>query len=488
MTRVRFAPSPTGNLHQGNIRTALFNYLFARHQGGKIILRIEDTDQERSQTDFEANIFADLRWLGFTFDEGIQEGGEVGPYRQSERLDLYKKSLEKLIAEQKAYACFCTADEIEVERKRALALGKSYRYQGKCRILKPEETQEKIQSGIKPSYRFKVDRDIIKFQDLVYGEKVFDTENIGDFIIARSSEIPVYLFACAVDDCLMQITHVIRGEDGMSNTPRQILIQRALGFEPPQFGHLPLILGADHTLLSKRNGSTSISELKQKGYLPQAILNYLALLGWSPPEAEEILSLDQLIQQFDLSRVARSSAIFDWGKLDHINQAHMLRMSETDYLTFAKKQLEGSSWISSLSPSELDSLLFTLRPNIKTFNDLSPWLSILLVLPEYNSEPAQEAFSDPTAKKVLESLAALLQEHEAQLKTKEFENVMEGVKKQTKLKGKKLFFPIRITLTGVHEGPELIPLMSALGKERILERIQRAIETIQHKESAKRAV
>ena len=284
MTRVRFAPSPTGLLHQGNVRTALFNFLFARRQGGKLILRIEDTDQERSQENFEAAILQDLKWLGLNYDEGPDAGGAVGPYRQSERLEIYKQHLEKLKDQAQIYCCYCSHDDLEAERRRAMATGKPYRYSGKCRELSEADRQSKIDDGVAPTWRFKVERDIVKFNDLVYGEKIFDTLTIGDFVIARSNELPLYLFACAIDDCLMGVTHVIRGEDGMSNTPRQILIQRALGFEPPQFAHLPLILGPDHTLLSKRNGSTSVGELKAKGYLPGALLNYLALLGWAPPE------------------------------------------------------------------------------------------------------------------------------------------------------------------------------------------------------------
>jgi len=316
MIRVRFAPSPTGLLHQGNVRTALFNFLFSRHQNGRLILRIEDTDQERSEKSFEESIYRDLQWLGIEYDEGPDKGGEYGPYRQSERHDIYKKYLNQLTESGRAYPCYCSTEDLENERRKAMAGNQAYRYSGKCRELKPEDRQAKIDQGVAPTYRFKVDREIVKFNDLVYGEKVFDTATIGDFVIARSNDLPLYLFACAIDDCLMKVSHIIRGEDGMSNAPRQILIMRALGFEPPQFAHLPLILGPDHSLLSKRNGSTPVSELDGKGYLPQAILNYLALLGWSPPDNKEVLELTALVEKFDLGRVARSSAVFDWDKLN----------------------------------------------------------------------------------------------------------------------------------------------------------------------------
>lgn len=481
MIRVRFAPSPTGLLHQGNVRTALFNFLFARRQGGKLILRIEDTDQERSQENFEAAILEDLKWLGLEYDEGPDRGGDFGPYRQSERLGIYKKHLQQLESQGQVYPCFCTQEDLEAERRKAMASNKPYRYSGKCRELSAEDRKAKIEAGTPHTYRFKVEREIVKFNDLVYGEKVFDTLTIGDFVIARSNELPLYLFACAIDDCLMQISHVIRGEDGMSNAPRQILLQKALGFTPPQFAHLPLILGPDHTLLSKRNGSTSVGELKAKGYLPPAILNYLALLGWAPPEGKDIVPPEKLIESFDLGRVSRSSAIFDWAKLDHINQVYMMQLSEEAYLAKAREALTTVSFNSGQTPEEnLRKVLLALRPNVKNFAEIPGWMGLLLGHPQPQNDEAREVLKAPESRKVLETLAKLIESREDEMNAASYEQILEELKKKTKIKGKKLFMPVRVALTGGTEGPELAALVTALGKTQVLERVRSAFENLQH--------
>jgi len=481
MIRVRFAPSPTGLLHQGNVRTALFNFLFARRHGGKLILRIEDTDQERSQENYEAAILEDLKWLGLSYDEGPDRGGDFGPYRQSERLDIYKKYLQQLEAQGQVYPCFCTQEDLEAERRKAMASGKPYRYSGKCRELSAEDRKAKVDAGIAHTYRFKVEREIVKFTDLVYGEKVFDTLTIGDFVIARSNELPLYLFACAIDDCLMQISHVIRGEDGMSNAPRQILLQKALGFTPPQFAHLPLILGPDHTLLSKRNGSTSVGELKAKGYLPPAILNYLALLGWAPPEGKDIVPPEKLVENFDLGRVSRSSAIFDWAKLDHINQVYMMQLSEEDYLAKAREVLAAANFSTGQTPEEnLRKVLLALRPNVKNFSEIPGWMGLLLGHPQPQNDEAREVLNAPESRKVLETLAKLIEAREDEMNAASYEQILEELKKKTKIKGKKLFMPVRVALTGGTEGPELAALVTALGKTQVLERVRSAFENLQH--------
>jgi nondiscriminating glutamyl-tRNA synthetase len=483
MIRVRFAPSPTGLLHQGNVRTALFNFLFTRHQGGSLVLRIEDTDQERSQDDYADAIVTDLQWLGLNYDEGPGRGGDYGPYRQSERLDIYKKYLHQLMESGRVYPCYCTPEEIDSERRRAMASGKSYLYSGKCRQLSEEERQAKVAAGVAPSLRFRLEREIVKFTDLVYGEKVFDTATMGDFVVARSNEMPIYLFACALDDALMKITHVIRGEDGMSNTPRQILIQKALGFESPQFAHLPLILGPDHTLLSKRNGSTPIAEFKAKGYLPGALLNYLALLGWSPPRAQEILSLTGLIEKFDLNNVARSSAIFDWDKLNHINKVYLRQLSEEEYLAMAKDFLRETKLTFPVDSEErLTRAVLAVRPNCSTLGELPTWLGWLLNEPSTHAPEAQTVLRAPEGKKVLQTMVELLDAQAEEPGREACEKLLEELKKKTKIKGKKLFMPLRIALTGNTEGPELVALLPSLGKVKTVERIRRAIEDLQHEE------
>ncbi|MGH7831913.1 MAG: glutamate--tRNA ligase, partial [Candidatus Binatia bacterium] len=378
------------------------------------------------------------------------------------------------------YSCFCTHEELEAERRRALANNKPYRYGGKCFELKPDEREAKKAEGRPFTLRFRVEEGIVKFQDLVYGEKVFDAATIGDFVLARSNEMPLYLFTCAVDDCLMKITHVIRGEDGISNTPRQIMIQRALGFESPQFAHLPLILGPDHTLLSKRNGSMSVAELRAKGYLPRALLNYLGLLGWSPPEGKEFLNLDQMVQSFDLHRVSRSSAIFDWGKLNHLNHLHLMKLPETEYLEMARQALAAAGFDASTVPAEiLDKTLLAVRPNIQTLSDVNVWVNWLLKVPTPAGAEAEEVLKSPEARKVLQAALDQLQSVSEDIDARHYETLMETLKKVTKIKGKKLFMPLRVVLTGSTEGPELAQLVGVLGKEKILERIQRGLESLQ---------
>src|SRR6187551_1286290 len=283
MIRVRFAPSPTGQLHVGNARTALFNWLLAHGKDGTFVLRIEDTDAERSTRESEAGILEDLRWLGLDWDEGPDVGGPHGPYRQSERLHLYASYANELLASSHAYYCFCTAEKLDADRQADLAAGRPPKYHGTCRSLPQADTEARMERGERPVIRFRVpESEEIRFQDLVRGEVVFSTEVIGDFVIVRSDGRPQYNFAVVVDDALMEVTHVIRGEDHISNTPRQILLYRALGFAPAEFAHLSLVLGPDHTPLSKRHGATSVAEFRARGYLPEALVNYLALIGWSP--------------------------------------------------------------------------------------------------------------------------------------------------------------------------------------------------------------
>lgn len=485
MVRVRFAPSPTGLLHQGNIRTALYNYLFARQNQGTLVLRIDDTDRERSQEEFVEAATGDLKTLGIQWDEGHGAGGNFGPYRQSERTALYRKHLDQLIQKQKVYACFATPEEIENERRRALATGKTFVYRSKDRDLTPEQREEKSAQGLKPHYRFAVEPDILKFHDLVYGEKVFDASTIGDFTVARSDETPLYLFASAVDDALMQISHVIRGEDGMSNTPRQMLIQRALGWEAPQYAHLPLILGPDHTLLSKRNGSASVAELTARGYLPQALLNYLALLGWSPPPGKEILSLEELAQFFRIEKVSRSSAVFDWDKLNFINNHYLRQLSDEDYLAQAKPIVERANPpLGGATVEEINQTILALRPNVKTLEEMPQWLEMILGEPQAESDEAKEFLQIKESPKVWESLLALLQDLSGEFSEKNVKGFLDDVQKKSKVRGRKLFMPIRVALTGSTEGPELTQIFSCLGKTRIGERIQRAIKNLQHQDAS----
>lgn len=330
--RVRFAPSPTGPFHIGGARSALFNFLLARKMGGKMILRIEDTDLERSSRESEENIKAALKWLGMDWDEGIDVGGPNGPYRQTERLDIYKKYTEQLLAEGKAYYCYCTDEELEAERQALLAKGEMPRYMGHCRNLTSEQKAEYEKQGRKPTVRFKVPANQqIVVHDLVRGDVTFDSNGIGDFVIVKSDGIPTYNYAVVIDDHLMKINHVIRAEEHLSNTPRQCLVYDALGFEKPVFGHISLILGKDHTKMSKRHGATSVDQYRQLGYLPAGINNFLALLGWAPNSEQEIFSMEELIKEFSMEHVAKNPAVFDLDKLNFINQHYVRQLNEKEF-------------------------------------------------------------------------------------------------------------------------------------------------------------
>src|SRR5476649_1802730 len=326
--RVRFAPSPTGQLHVGNARTALFNWLLARGSGGTFIIRIEDTDVERSSRESEATIVRDLRWLGLDWDEGPDIGGAHGPYRQSERLHLYQSYAKELLTAKAAYHCFCSMAQLDAERQEALAEGRPTRYAGTCRRLSPEQAAARIAAGERPAIRFRVphERDVV-LTDAVRGDVRFQTDVIGDPVIVRADGTPAYNFAVVVDDALMEVTHVIRGEDHISNTPRQILLYEALGFAPPIFAHLSLVMGPDHGQLSKRHGATSVAEFRAKGYLPEALVNYLALIGWSPGGGDELLPIDELARRFSLDHVGHSAGVFDEEKLAWANR-HYLKIAD----------------------------------------------------------------------------------------------------------------------------------------------------------------
>ncbi len=324
LMRVRFAPSPTGQLHVGNARTALFNWLLAHGKDGTLVLRIEDTDTERSTRESEAGILEDLRWLGLHWDEGPDVGGAHGPYRQSERLHLYASYANELLAGGHAYHCFCSAAKLEDDRRQDLAAGRPPKYHGTCRNLSPDEARARIDAGERPVVRFRVPEHVeVSFQDLVRGEVTFSSEVIGDFVLVRSDGRPAYNFAVVVDDALMEITQVIRGEDHISNTPRQVLLYQALGFTPPAFAHLALVMGPDHTPLSKRHGATSVAEFRARGFLPEALTNYLALIGWSPGGDQELLPIDELARRFAIEDVGHSAGIFDPEKLAWMNRHYM---------------------------------------------------------------------------------------------------------------------------------------------------------------------
>jgi nondiscriminating glutamyl-tRNA synthetase len=330
--RTRFAPSPTGALHIGSARTALFNYLFAKSQNGKFILRIEDTDKERSKKEYEDDILESLKWLNLDWDEGPDVGGKFTPYRQSEKLGVYSKYLKKLLDENKAYYCFCSEDDLEGQRQYQMSLGEAPHYNGVCANLSKKESEKFLSEGKSSVIRFRVEHKKIKFHDLIRGEVEFDAGLFGDMVIAKDLNSPLYNFSVVIDDHEMQISHVIRGEDHLSNTPKQILIQEALNLTTPKYGHLPLILAPDRTKMSKRFGDTAVAEYKKQGYLSEAIINFIAFLGWNPGGEKEIYTIDSLIKEFSISRIQKPGAIFNVARLDFINGLY-IRQYDIEKLT-----------------------------------------------------------------------------------------------------------------------------------------------------------
>ena len=459
--RVRFAPSPTGQLHVGNARTALFNWLLARGQGGIFILRIEDTDAERSTRDSEAAILTDLRWLGLDWDEGPDIGGGHGPYRQSERLHLYQSYAAELQSADAAYYCFCSTAQLEAERQEALAAGRPARYAGTCRRVSRDDAAQRIAAGERPAIRFRVPdgRDVM-FDDAVRGEVRFHTDVIGDPVILRGDGSPAYNFAVVVDDALMEVTHVIRGEDHISNTPRQILLYEALGFTPPTFAHLSMVMGPDHAPLSKRHGATSVGEFRAKGYLPEALVNYLALIGWSPGGNDELLPVDELARRFTLEDVGHSAGVFDEEKLAWANR-HYLKIADPARLAeLAVPYFTAAGIAMAPDARGLDFLASAMPMASGSVDRLSEVPTRLAFLFQYDAEAA---LRDPqmlaemrgdAARAVVQALADELAAA-PRLDREKFREAANRVKARTGQKGKALFHPIRVVLTGRAEGPEL---------------------------------
>jgi nondiscriminating glutamyl-tRNA synthetase len=466
--RVRFAPSPTGYVHVGNARTALFNWLFARHHGGVFALRIEDTDVERSKEEYETQLLDDLRWFGLDWDEGPDKGGPFGPYRQSERREIYAQHAEKLIAQGRAYYCFCSAEQLEAERQEALKAGRQPRYSGRCRKLPPEEAARRKAAGEPAAVRLKIEESSFSWSDLVHGPTTFSSEVIGDPILVRSDGNPAYNYAVVIDDHLMEITHVIRGDDHISNTPRQLAVYRALGWQPPEFAHLSTILGADRTRLSKRHGATSLESFRQMGILPEALRNYLALLGWSPGDGKtEILSPQELIEQFSLDHVTKSPAVFDSDKLYWLNRHYMKECPPRRLVELAALFLKEEGYLTAdecRNPEALAWLRRVLDAVLKNIRFLAELPEAARLIFEFDAERAratpefQEPVANPAAREVLNAfIPRILAENN--LTYESFREITKAVQKETGKKGKDLFHPIRVALTGETSGPELEKLI-----------------------------
>lgn len=479
--KVRFAPSPTGPLHIGGARSALFNWLFARHHGGKFLVRIEDTDLERSSRESEENILNSLRWLGIDWDEGVEVGGPNGPYRQTERLDIYRQWAKKLLDEGHVYYCYCSEEELEAEREAMRAKGELPRYSGRCRNLSPEERARLEAEGRKPVLRFKVtENQIIAVNDLVRGRVEFESSGIGDFIIMKSDGIPTYNFAVVVDDHEMGITHVIRAEEHLSNTPRQILLYNALNWEVPTFAHVSLILGKDHTKMSKRHGATSIEQYKSLGYLPEALVNFLALLGWSPGGEEEIFSREELKNLFSLDKVSKSPAVFDLDKLNHIN-AYYLRNASLEYVALlALPYLQKAGYISDApAPEDLDmvkQIVKATRERITNLSELPQHADIFFGEKiKLEADEARDILAQEQVPQVMQAMKEKIYAA-GQLNEDIVKGLLKELPKELGLGGKKVYMPLRVALTGRTRGPELYEIIPILGMQRTIARLNAVLD------------
>ncbi|MDQ0815494.1 nondiscriminating glutamyl-tRNA synthetase [Bacillus pumilus] len=476
--RVRYAPSPTGHLHIGNARTALFNYLFARSQGGKFIIRIEDTDQKRNVEGGEESQLRHLQWLGIDWDESIDKNGGYGPYRQSERNEIYKKYYDELLEKDLAYKCYCTAEELEEEREAQIARSEMPRYSGKCSHLSKEEEDKLIAEGREPSIRFRVPKgEIIKFDDMVKGDISFETDGIGDFVIVKKDGTPTYNFAVAVDDHLMKMTHILRGEDHISNTPKQIMIFNAFGWDVPLFGHMTLIVNENRKKLSKRDESIIqfIEQYKNLGYLPEALFNFIALLGWSPVGEEELFTKEQFIDIFDVNRLSKSPALFDMHKLKWVNNQYVKALDLDQVVALTLPHLQKAGKVSEQLTEEENTWV---RKLISLYHEQLSYGAEIVELTElffkeqieYNQE-AKEVLAEEQVPEVMASFAGQLERLES-FTPDEIKAAIKAVQKETGHKGKKLFMPIRVAVTGQTHGPELPQSIELLGKETVLNRIK----------------
>lgn len=466
--RVRFAPSPTGQLHVGNARTALFNWLFARQRSGVNVLRIEDTDLERSEARYETQLLEDLKWLGLDWDEGPDVGGPYAPYRQSDRMNLYQATAELLVKDRKAYYCFCTVEELERDREQAMKEGRQPVYSGKCRELSPAEIQQRRAAGEPAAIRLKIPEHPIKFHDIVRGEVEFASESVSDPIIMRSSGIPVYNYVVVVDDAEMKVTHVIRGDDHLSNTPKQVALYEALGLPVPQFAHLSTILGPDRERLSKRHGATSIANFRDMGILPEALMNYLALLGWAPSGGtRETFTPKELVKEFSLKRVTPSPAIFDMEKLYWLNRHYLKQSAPERTAQLALPFFQRAGVLPDPLTSEISQwfqrLLALLVPYVNKLDELPEKASLVF---RYNASAAlaapdnAETLAGQQAGAVIKAFAARMDG--GAVTPDRFKAIMNEIKETTGAKGKDLFHPVRIMIIGSHSGPEfdkLIPLL-----------------------------
>jgi len=471
--KTRFAPSPTGRLHLGNVRTALFSWLLAHRLGGGFLLRFEDTDLERSAQAFEAGMEEDLHWLGLDWDEGPGAGGDAGPYRQSERGDIYDTYFQRLEHAGQAYPCFCSQQQLALSRKAQLAAGRPPRYAGTCAHLTPEQVQERLDQGDQPTLRFRVPDDrCVEFEDLVRERQRFECADIGDFVIRRSDGTPAFFFSNAVDDALMGVTHVLRGEDHLANTPRQMLILEALGLRVPRYGHTAMLVGADGAPLSKRSGSRSLEELRQAGYLPGALLNYLARLGHHY-EHDAWLEHDALAAAFELNRVGRSPAHYDAQQLLHWQKEAVARATNEQLWNWmsGRSYAEGGRMADFVHSGHELEFVQAIRDNVVMPGDGFVWAGQLFSDGDIWTDEAREAIRG-AGRDFFETALQTLADAGA-----DFKGYSQAVAAAAGVKGKALFMPLRAALTGETHGPEMARVWPLMGQARAGRRLQAVIET-----------
>ncbi|HUJ75827.1 MAG TPA: glutamate--tRNA ligase [bacterium] len=474
--RVRFAPSPTGELHVGGLRTALFNYLFARHHGGTFILRIEDTDQERYVEGAEAGIIEMLRWAGVDPDEGPHKPGACGPYRQSERLALYREAVERLLDAGLAYKCYCTPEELTEMRQQQIARGLPPKYDGRHRNTPPEEQRALEAEGRVPVVRMKLPArdERLVVNDLVRGKVAFNSSQLDDQVLLKSDGFPTYHLAVVVDDHAMGITHVLRAEEWLPSTPKHLYLYKWLGWEPPQYAHLPLLLNEDRSKMSKRKGDVAAEAYRRQGYLPEALLNFLALLGWSPGDDRELFTLPELVREFSIERIAKAGAVFDRNKLNWMNQ-HYIQQLAPQRLEELLRPYVAQTPYAAADPALLAKIYRAVQPALVTLADIGQHLP-LFFLPDAAPVPegVRGTLHAPEARRVLAAFRERLTAR-GSVDAAAFGALMKEVQKETQVKGKALWAPMRAAITLAQEGPDLGLIVDVFGKERTLARIDRAL-------------
>ena len=479
--RVRIAPSPTGYLHIGLARTALFNYLFAKQNQGSFVLRIEDTDKERSRALFEKDIIDNLKWLGLEWSEGPDIGGVYGPYRQSQRTEIYKKYIEKLLAEKKAYYCFCSEDELEAQRQYQMSIGEAPRYSGKCASLDEVTVKKYLKEGRDSVIRFKVPARKVTFNDLIRGKLEFDSGLLGDIVIAKDLKTPLYNFAAVVDDFEMRISHVVRGEEHIPNTPKQILLQEALGFSCPRYAHLPLILGSDRSKMSKREGATAVSEHRKEGYLPESLVNFMAFLGWNPGDEREIYSLASLAREFSLEKVQKGGAIFNLKRLDFLNGFYIRQKSIDRLAQLCLPYLIKAGLVKKgFLPDSLKEIVSLYQERLKKLSEIVELTDFFFKEKlEYDKDLLRwKEMTDKEAKENLDKSEKILSKIKGEEWSKE--NLGDLLLKEAEKERDRgeLLWPLRVALTGKEASAGPFEVAEVLGKEKTLKRLKEAKEKL----------